>query len=177
MQLLNQVALGYILSAALNVALELGIADRLADGPRSSADLANDAGVTEDGLYRVLRALASARDIRGAAGPHVRAEPAGGMLKQGPASLLRPGTLDDRSVPLPRVRRNAALGHHRTTCSREGHRHAGVRVLRARAKAVGRVQQRDDVVERSDGRRRARRRTTSAAFACSWTSPAVTGTC
>ena len=58
-QVLNQVALGYILSAALNVALELGIADRLADGPRTAEDLAKEAGVKEDGLYRVLRALAS----------------------------------------------------------------------------------------------------------------------
>ena len=58
-EVLNQVALGYVLSAALNVALELRIADRLANGPRSAADLAKDAGVTEDGLYRVLRALAS----------------------------------------------------------------------------------------------------------------------
>ena len=59
-QLLNQAALGYIVSAALNVALGLAIADRLADGPRSTADLAKDAGVHEDSLYRVLRALASA---------------------------------------------------------------------------------------------------------------------
>src|SRR4026208_2585415 len=58
-QLLNQVALGYILSSALNVALELRIADRSANGQRATADLAKDAGVTEDGLYRVLRALAS----------------------------------------------------------------------------------------------------------------------
>src|SRR3954464_13521959 len=58
-QLLNQIATGYMVSAALQVVLKLEIADRLAAGPRSAADLAREAGVREDGLYRVLRALAS----------------------------------------------------------------------------------------------------------------------
>ena len=86
-QLLNQAALGYIVSAALNVALELGIADRLADGPRSTADLAKEAGVHEDSLYRVLRALASA-GIFEERGPRTFALnlPAS-MLKKGAASL------------------------------------------------------------------------------------------
>jgi len=43
----------------MQVALHLEIADRLADGPRSAADLARAAGVQEDALYRVLRTLAS----------------------------------------------------------------------------------------------------------------------
>jgi len=58
-QLLNQVAMGYMLSSAMQVALKLEIADRLTAGPRPVADLAREAGVREDGLYRVLRALAS----------------------------------------------------------------------------------------------------------------------
>ena len=53
-----QMSTGYIVSAAVQVALKLEIADKLADGPRSSADLAKAAGVNEDALYRVLRALA-----------------------------------------------------------------------------------------------------------------------
>jgi hypothetical protein len=48
-----------MVSAALQVALKLEIADRLKAGPRPVADLAREAGVREDGLYRVLRALAS----------------------------------------------------------------------------------------------------------------------
>ena len=39
-QRLNQIALGYILSSALHVARDLGIADHLLGGPRSAADLA-----------------------------------------------------------------------------------------------------------------------------------------
>jgi hypothetical protein len=86
-QRLNQVALGYILSAALNVVLELGIADRLIDGPRSAADLAKDAGVTEDGLYRVLRALASGGIFEEQHGRMFALNMPAQMLRKGPASL------------------------------------------------------------------------------------------
>jgi hypothetical protein len=54
-----QIGFGYVASAALQVALHLDIADRLADGPQTVGDLARAAGVQEDGLYRVLRTLAS----------------------------------------------------------------------------------------------------------------------
>jgi hypothetical protein len=86
-QLLNQVALGYVLSAALNVALELGIADRLSHGPRSAADLAKDAGVTEDGLYRVLRALASAGIFEEQQPRTFALNTPASMLRRGPGSL------------------------------------------------------------------------------------------
>ena len=84
---LNQIALGYILSAALNVALELRIADRLADGARTVADLAKDAGVTEDGLYRVLRALASGGIFEEQQTRTFTLNLPAAMLRQGPASL------------------------------------------------------------------------------------------
>ncbi len=58
-QHLLQLATGHIVASAVNVAAELGIADRLAGGPRSAADLARDCGANEDALYRLLRALAS----------------------------------------------------------------------------------------------------------------------
>lgn len=54
-----QAASGYMISAALSVAAKLKIADLLAGGPRSVADLAQATGSNEDGLYRVLRALVS----------------------------------------------------------------------------------------------------------------------
>ena len=47
-----------MVSAALGVAAQLAIADRLATGPRSTGDLAKATGANEDALYRVLRALA-----------------------------------------------------------------------------------------------------------------------
>ena len=46
-------------SQALCVAAELGIADILKDGPRSTQEIADIAGASEDGVYRLLRALAS----------------------------------------------------------------------------------------------------------------------
>lgn len=57
--LVSRLSIGYIASAALQVAVSLEIPDRLAGGPRTVADLARDAGVQEDALYRVLRMLAS----------------------------------------------------------------------------------------------------------------------
>ena len=53
-----QICFGALLTQALGVAAELGVADRLAGGPRSVEDLAAETGVQADGLYRVLRALA-----------------------------------------------------------------------------------------------------------------------
>ena len=57
-QLMMQMATGYVLSACLWTAAELRVADQLQSGPRHVAQLADVAGVTQDGLYRVLRALA-----------------------------------------------------------------------------------------------------------------------
>jgi len=46
-------------SQAVCVAAELGIADLLRDGPRSTRDIANSVDASEDAVYRLLRALAS----------------------------------------------------------------------------------------------------------------------
>jgi hypothetical protein len=50
---------GYQVSQAIYVVATLGVADLLADGPRSSDDLAATTGVHAASLYRVLRALAA----------------------------------------------------------------------------------------------------------------------
>jgi hypothetical protein len=59
MQLLFQIATGYMASAALQTVLKLGIADHMSPGPTSVTDLARKTSVNEDALYRVMRALAS----------------------------------------------------------------------------------------------------------------------
>src|SRR5947209_4778314 len=61
-QYLFQIGAGYMLSAAVQVAIELRIADQLAGGPKPVGALAAGSGraVNEDALYRTLRALASA---------------------------------------------------------------------------------------------------------------------
>jgi len=56
---LQQLISGHWIAQAIAVAAELGIADLLAEGPRSSDDLAQAAGCHAGALYRLLRALAS----------------------------------------------------------------------------------------------------------------------
>src|SRR5262249_44487490 len=50
---------GYVVSRALSVVAELAIADHLADGPKTDAELAAATGANEDALHRVLRMLAA----------------------------------------------------------------------------------------------------------------------
>jgi hypothetical protein len=52
-------SLGYLYPAALRVAVRLRVADLLAEGPRTPAELAEAAGVSADHLGRVLRFLAT----------------------------------------------------------------------------------------------------------------------
>ena len=86
-QLVFQLASGYMASAALQVATRLDIAERLVDGPRSVAELARDAGVQADGLYRVLRALASAGIFDEVAPRTFGLTPAAELLRKGPGRL------------------------------------------------------------------------------------------
>src|SRR5438876_10513292 len=50
--------LGFSITRSIAIAAQLGIADRIADGPRTPAELAGECGVLEHPLYRMLRALA-----------------------------------------------------------------------------------------------------------------------
>jgi hypothetical protein len=86
-QLVFQVAAGFIASAALQVATRLSIAERLASGPRAVADLARETGVQDDGLYRVLRALASTGIFAETAPRTFALTPAAELLRKGPGSL------------------------------------------------------------------------------------------
>jgi len=56
---LQQLISGHWITQAIGVVAELGIADLLADGPRSNDDLAKAAGCHSSALYRLLRVLAS----------------------------------------------------------------------------------------------------------------------
>jgi hypothetical protein len=85
-QLIFQIATCYILSRALQVAAQLGVADHLARGARTIAELAQATGAQEDALHRVLRVLASA-------GVFAETEPRRFALTP-PAALLRSGTPD-----------------------------------------------------------------------------------
>ena len=54
-----QMATGYWVSQAVYVAAKLGIADLLADSPKSCEEIAGATGADCDSLFRLLRALAS----------------------------------------------------------------------------------------------------------------------
>jgi O-methyltransferase len=58
-RILWELARGAMATKALGIVADLRIADLLAAGPRPVRELADDAGVDEDALYRFLRALAT----------------------------------------------------------------------------------------------------------------------
>jgi hypothetical protein len=59
LELVRTVVTGYVMSRSIYLAAELGVADLLADGPRSVEELAAAAKVQPQPLYRVLRLLAA----------------------------------------------------------------------------------------------------------------------
>lgn len=58
-EVLFQMLVGKWITQALGTVVELGVPELLAKGPRRCSDIAREAGVSEDGIYRLLRALAS----------------------------------------------------------------------------------------------------------------------
>ena len=79
---------GYYVSQAIHVAASLGIADLLADGARTSDDLAEAAGADADSLYRLLRALASVGVLHEGDGRLFSLTPVGELLRSDvPGSL------------------------------------------------------------------------------------------
>src|SRR5215217_5304017 len=58
-RVMTQLLLGNRVQQAIYIAAKLGIADLLADGPKSSVELARVCGAHPGALYRLLRTLAS----------------------------------------------------------------------------------------------------------------------
>jgi hypothetical protein len=83
-----QLMTGHIVASAVNIAAQLGIADRLANGPRTTADLARECSVDEAALYRVLRALASLGVFVEVAPRTFDLTPAGAALQDGPVRSM-----------------------------------------------------------------------------------------
>jgi len=76
-----QMIIGKWISQALGTIVELGVPDQLAKGARQCRDLAREAGVSEDGLYRLLRALASIGLFAEGAGRRFRLTGMGQLLR------------------------------------------------------------------------------------------------
>src|SRR5512133_246943 len=54
-EVLFQMVIGKWISHALGTIVEIGVPEQLAKGARRCSDIAREAGVSEDGLYRLLR--------------------------------------------------------------------------------------------------------------------------
>jgi O-methyltransferase domain/Dimerisation domain len=79
---------GYKVSQAIHVAVTLGIPDLLADGPRTSDNVAEATGTHPRSLYRLLRALASVGVFREEDGRRFALTPLGdGLRSDAPDSL------------------------------------------------------------------------------------------
>jgi hypothetical protein len=69
------------ISQAIATAVEIGIPDRLSKGARRCSDIAKATGVSEDGVYRLLRALAGGGLFAESAGRRFKLTPMGQFLR------------------------------------------------------------------------------------------------
>ena len=88
---------GYRLSQATSVAASLGVADALAAGPRSVAELASELGCDTDALYRLLRLLAASGVFHEDGERRFSLTPVGELLRSDvPGSMREPAILQGR---------------------------------------------------------------------------------
>lgn len=78
---LLQLIIGKWVNQAIYVAAELGIADRLKDGPRSAEEVAHACGADADGVYRLMRALGNVGVLEEQAGRRFALTPIGDFLR------------------------------------------------------------------------------------------------
>jgi hypothetical protein len=85
---LFQMAAGFWLSQAIYVAAKLGIADLMADGPKSSVEIAAATGADAPSIFRLLRALAGVNVFSHTGADYFVLAPLGeGLLSDAPGSL------------------------------------------------------------------------------------------
>src|SRR5213080_3769249 len=87
MTLMNLTA-GKWVSQAIAVAAELGIPDLLKERPRTAAEIARTASASKDGVYRLLRALASVGLFAEAGNRRFRLTPLGRLLRTDSSQAL-----------------------------------------------------------------------------------------
>jgi hypothetical protein len=79
---------GKWISQSLATVVEIGVPDRLAKGTRRCSEIARDVGVSEDGLYRLLRALASVGVFSESGDRRFKLTPMGQLLRSDHAQSL-----------------------------------------------------------------------------------------
>ncbi|HTM26111.1 MAG TPA: methyltransferase [Vicinamibacterales bacterium] len=80
-EVLFQMVIGKWISQAIGTVVEIGVPDGLRNGARRCSDIAREAGVSEDGLYRLLRALASVGLFAESANRRFKLTPMGQFLR------------------------------------------------------------------------------------------------
>lgn len=86
---LLQLIIGKWVNQAIYAAAELGIADRLKDGPRPSAEVSRDCGADGDAIYRLMRALANIGVLEEREGRAFALTPIGQFLRSDVPGSLR----------------------------------------------------------------------------------------
>ena len=79
---LFQMVIGKWISQAVGTVVEIGVPDQLTKGARRCGDIAREADVSEDGLYRLLRALASVGLFAETANRRFKLTPMGQLLRR-----------------------------------------------------------------------------------------------
>ena len=90
---LVQMAMGHWVSRIVHVAAELGLADHLAAGPRSSDELAKPTGTQAAALYRLMRTLTNLGILTEGANRRFGLTPLGEALKKGAPGSARASIL------------------------------------------------------------------------------------
>jgi hypothetical protein len=86
---LGRLIVGFQVSQAIHVAATLGVADLLADGPRTSDELAAATNADSGSLYRLLRALAAVGVFHEDEGRRFSLAPTGALLQSDVPGSLR----------------------------------------------------------------------------------------
>ena len=87
---LFQLALGFIPAISVNVVAKLSIAEQLSAGPRTAEELARVCNVNPDGLYRLMRAVASVGVFRELEHGRFEQTPISDLLRADHPQTLRP---------------------------------------------------------------------------------------
>ena len=90
---LVQMAMGHWVSRIVYVAAELGLADRLADGPKTADELAGPTGTHAPSLYRFMRSLANLGILTEDRGRRFGLTPLGQALETGAPGAARSSIL------------------------------------------------------------------------------------
>jgi hypothetical protein len=90
---LVQMAMGHWVSRIVYLGAKLGLADRLADGPKSAEELAGPTGTHAPSLHRLLRGLANLGIFEEQSGGRFALTPLGEALKTGAPGAARPSIL------------------------------------------------------------------------------------